>query len=389
MSRRRRSVKKAREPQGNNALTWLLAGAGVALVGWILWKVGQNPAFVDVSDPNSRGKRPTNQIVAAKPPKPAELIKTQVVTIVTNLPIAVPERPDPPAQDAEDQEHRPVETMLEAQIALARQGISSGSIDGVVGSQTRAALRAFQARENLPVTGQLDALTRNRLWLTYPPLTNYTVTSIDLGRLRPVPRTWLGKSLASCLDYETILELVSEKSRAHPELVRKLNPDIQWTNVLVGATLKIPAVQPIVPRAKAGFLRIQLSRRILEVLDAQTNLIAHFPCSIARRMDKRPVGELQVISVAPNPNYRFDPDIFPESAEGRELKRRLVLPPGPNNPVGVAWIGLDRPGYGIHGTPRPEDVGRTESHGCFRLSNWDAELLLQLVSIGTRVVVEP
>jgi lipoprotein-anchoring transpeptidase ErfK/SrfK len=95
-----------------------------------------------------------------------------------------------------------------------------------------------------------------------------------------------------------------------------------------------------------------------------------------------------VAAVAHNPNYTFDPDIFPESAEARGLGRKLVLPPGPNNPVGTAWVGLDRAGYGIHGTPRPEEVGRTESHGCFRLANWNAELLARLVSIGTPVLVE-
>ena len=92
--------------------------------------------------------------------------------------------------------------------------------------------------------------------------------------------------------------------------------------------------------------------------------------------------------VVRDPNYTFDPDVFPESPEGRELARKLILPPGPNNPVGVAWIGLDLPGYGIHGTPDPENVGRTESHGCFRLANWDARALLKLTWVGLTVVVD-
>jgi lipoprotein-anchoring transpeptidase ErfK/SrfK len=138
----------------------------------------------------------------------------------------------------------------------------------------------------------------------------------------------------------------------------------------------------------SAFVRISLSGRTLDVFDAETNLLAHFPCSIAARVEKRPLGDLHVAAVAHNPNYTFDPDIFPESAEARGLGRKLVLPPGPNNPVGTAWVGLDRAGYGIHGTPRPEEVGRTESHGCFRLANWNAELLARLVSIGTPVLVE-
>jgi len=118
-------------------------------------------------------------------------------------------------------------------------------------------------------------------------------------------------------------------------------------------------------------------------------MIAHFPVSIARMAEKRPEGELHVTVVIPDPNYTFDPEVFPESEEGRQLGRKLVLPRGPNNPVGVAWIGLDRPGYGIHGTPLPELVGRTESHGCFRLANWDAKTLLELAWVGLSVVVDP
>ncbi len=137
----------------------------------------------------------------------------------------------------------------------------------------------------------------------------------------------------------------------------------------------------------AAWVTIHLAAKTLEAFDARTNLLAHFPCSIARHVEKRPVGLLHVVVVAPNPNYTFDPDVFPESAEAKQLKRKLVLPPGPNNPVGVAWIGLDRPGYGMHGTPRPEEVGRTESHGCFRLANWNAEYLVRIIRVGTPVYV--
>ena len=284
---------------------------------------------------------------------------------------------------------RPVRDGFEAQVALARRVISPGSIDGAVGSQTRAAISVFQQIEKIPVTGKLDTNTRPRLTLEAPVLTRYVVTSNDLACLQPLGATWLAKSEQTAMDYETLLEEVGEKSHSHPELIRQLNPSVNWTNVAVGAVLQIPDVQYPEPADKAAFVEIHLSGRFLEAFDQSSNLLAHFPCSIAAKVEKRPVGELHVIVIAPHPNYTVDPALFPESAELQALGHKLILPPGPNNPVGVAWIGLDKPGYGMHGTPVPELVGRTESHGCFRLANWDAEYLVKLVWVGMPVKVVP
>ena len=277
--------------------------------------------------------------------------------------------------------------VAEAQIALARLGLSSGSIDGRIGSQTRRALSAFQRLQKLPETGELDAVTRQALLLARAPLTNYVVMHSDIARLRPVGKTWVEKSQQSALEYETVLELVAEKSRAHPDYVRQLNPSGAFLSPVAGASLVVPdaeldSVNP------CDFIRISLAQRTLVACDVRSNVVAHFPCSIARRVEKRPAGELRVVTLAPNPNYTFNPRLFPESPEARQLEVKLILPPGPNNPVGVAWIGLDKPGYGIHGTPVPEQVGRTESHGCFRLANWNAEHLLKIVRTGIPVYVE-
>lgn len=285
---------------------------------------------------------------------------------------------------------RPAETIFEAQLALDKLGISSGSLDGKIGSQTHAAIRAYQRGLDLPQTGELDDITKTNLTLNGPPLATYIVTSNDLARLQPLSPTWLGKSQQTALDYETILELVAEKSHSHPDLIRRLNPRINWTDVTAGTALQVPDVTYDDPSTKAAFARISLSEKILEAFDSDSNLMVHFPCSIAQHVEKRPVGELHVSVIAPNPNYTFDPDLFPESPEAKEQPGvKLILPPGPNNPVGTVWIGLDKTGYGIHGTPRPEDVGRTESHGCFRLANWNVERLLKLVWVGMPVYVEP
>ena len=235
----------------------------------------------------------------------------------------------------------------------------------------------------------LDTNTRALLTLAAPPLMTYTITTNDLARLQPLGKTWLAKSQQSALDYESILELIAEKAHSHPLLIQKLNPGTDWTNVVAGTVLSIPAVNYRGPDSKAAFVVIHLSERYLEAFDEATNLLAHFPCSIAAKVEKRPAGELRVVVLAPNPNYTVDPLLFPESAELQALGHKLILPPGPNNPVGVAWIGLDRPGYGMHGTPSPEQVGRTESHGCFRLANWDAEYLLKLSWVGMPVEVAP
>jgi hypothetical protein len=267
---------------------------------------------------------------------------------------------------------RAIQNVFELQVALARQALSPGSIDGAPGPQTRSALISFQQKQKLPLTGKLDDATRQVLLRSNAPTATYTVASNDFARLQPLSPTWLGKSQQSALEYETLLELVAEKSEASPNLVRRLNPALDWTNVSPSSCVELPDITLAAPSTPAGFLIIRLADKVLEAFDEQTNLLAHFPCSIAR-----------------NPNYTFDPANFPESPEAQTLKTKLIVPAGPNNPVGIAWIGLDKPGYGIHGTPQPEQVGRTESHGCFRLANWNVDYLVKLVSIGTPVRVEP
>ncbi len=286
-------------------------------------------------------------------------------------------------------EGRPVRDPFEAQLALARRGIACGPLDGSMGMQTRAAIQIFQQYEGLPVTGALDLATRETLRLHGETYGWFTVTQADVQGLASMPSSWLGKSQMDRLGYETILEQVAEYSHAHPALIRKLNPSIEWSRVGAGASIRIPKAEYLPVRSRASLVRISLSQRHLRAFDDDGVLLCFFPCSIAHRVDKRPIGDLKVEVVIKDPDYTFNPEVFPESSEARELKRKLVLKPGPNNPVGVAWIGLSRSGYGIHGTPSPEAVGRTESHGCFRLANWNADYLRQLVSVGTPVTVEP
>ncbi|MEI6342798.1 MAG: L,D-transpeptidase family protein [Verrucomicrobiota bacterium] len=276
--------------------------------------------------------------------------------------------------------------VLNVQIALALRGFRVGPMDGWTGPRTRAALKAFQADEGLPTTGSASMETLARLAVTRSLLTDHVVTSAEIAALGHVPSTWLGKSKAASLPHETILESLAERSAAHPNLLRRLNPTLFWSNVAPGTRVILPRfVNP--PARPAASVRINLRSCSLRARDASGRILLHAPCSIGRVASSRPSGALRVVSVVSNPRYTFDPQRFPESAETRSLSQRLVLPPGPNSPVGVAWIGLDRPGIGIHGTPTPERVGRAESHGCFRLANWDAAYLALLSWPGLPVEV--
>jgi lipoprotein-anchoring transpeptidase ErfK/SrfK len=356
----------ARRKKRGAKIRWLMALAIIAGVAAIWWRHEAPKKIVPL--------RPT---IAQTQPQPKPAVSKQQPRAFVVPPQISTSFP------------RPVQDVLEAQIALARRVISPGSIDAVIGSQTRRAISVFQEIENLPQTEILDTDTRARLTLDAPILTTYTVTTDDLAQLQPLGKTWLAKSQQTALGYETELELVAEKSHANPKLIQQLNAEVNWAGIAAGTVLKIPDVNYPEPADKAAFVVIHLSEKFLEAFGEQTNLLAHFPCSIAAKVEKRPVGELHVVVIAPHPNYTVDPELFPESEELQAIGHKLILPPGPNNPVGMAWIGLDKPGYGIHGTPVPELVGRTESHGCFRLANWDAEYLLKLAWVGMPVFVEP
>ena len=363
----------------------MVVAAGVFL-SWLWWRGGQNVSPVPLviaptNPPSPRGfdRQPAPLIVTSGPTR----------TNQTPPPLILPPKPKPEALPPLHPEMRTASTVLEAQIAMLSAGISSGPIDGSLGSQTRAAVRAFQLQQHLLPDGELNEATKQRMYLSGPTFTTYQVSSNDLSRLMTIGTTWIEKSEQEALEYESVLELVAEKYLASQTIIRSLNLGVNWTNIAAGTVLKVPnAVRPL-QRERAAVIKIQLGAKSLQAFGTSSNLLAHFPCSIAQKVEKRPVGQLSVAKVARNPNYVFDPAVYPESPEAQAIGRKLVIPPGPNNPVGTAWIGLDRPGYGIHGTPKPEQVGRTESHGCFRLANWNAEFLFDLVWVGLPVVVEP
>jgi lipoprotein-anchoring transpeptidase ErfK/SrfK len=273
------------------------------------------------------------------------------------------------------------------QVALERMHFSCGFIDGDQGMRTQRMLRAFQQSRGLPQTGVLDAATRARIGEPGEPFLNYTVTPADVDSIMPKPATWRDKAKAKRLGYNDIWELLAEKFHCTRAYLRQLNRDVPQP--VAGSDIIGPKVYPAAPYPQAASLRVNLAETSIEALDASGRIIAFFPCSIAKDKNKRPNGRLVVKSVVPDPDYTFDPALFKDAAAEEHLTHKMTIPPGPRNPVGTAWIGLSLPGYGIHGTPEPENISRTQSHGCFRLANWNANKLLRMVRVGTPVDVEP
>jgi len=284
---------------------------------------------------------------------------------------------------------RPIENALELQIALARSGFSPGPIDGAPGSQTRGALSAFQASRGLAVTGVWDPALDEWLSIEEPTHVYIELTAAALARLTPRPESWRERGQLDHLGYHSTLEMVAEKACADPDYIRSINPHVDWTALQPGDRILAPLVVPYHIGQEIGRIEIRLQARELQAFDPAGQLLFHCPVSIAREVAKRPVGELKVEVRVENPNYTFNPNILSAAAEREGISEKFVIQPGPNNPVGSVWLGLNRPSYGIHGTPEPEQVGRTESSGCFRLANWNAQTLLQATEVGTPVLVLP
>jgi lipoprotein-anchoring transpeptidase ErfK/SrfK len=275
------------------------------------------------------------------------------------------------------------------QTRLDRAHCSPGGIDGRWGAKSKKALSAWQEKNKQPITGEWDEGILAALGGTNQVLTTYTVTVADHAALTPYPSTWRGKAQREWLGYVTIEELVAEKFHLYPVALRRMNPTAAWPNPPAGTVLTVASVKTK-PLPRLSKIEIRVGERLLRAYGMAGELVAQFPCSVAASKSKRPVGETLKVTVwAENPEYTFDPEMYADNPESVLIGKRLRIPPGPNNPVGAAWIGLDRPGYGIHGTPNPAEISRTESHGCFRLTNWDALKLIHAVYVGLPVTVLP
>jgi lipoprotein-anchoring transpeptidase ErfK/SrfK len=276
---------------------------------------------------------------------------------------------------------RPEPAVVRAQILLDRTRFSPGIIDGLGGENTRQAIEAFEKANDLPVDGELDATVFQRLTAGdgRRVLTDYTITEADVAGpfIGTVPEEPEAMARLQTVAYTDAREALAEKFHMSPALLSALNPGIDFGRA--GQTIVVTATGPNALQGEVARIVVDKQESSVRAFGADGRLLAFYPATIGSSETPSPSGTHTVRAVAPRPNYTYDPSMYGESGG------KLIIPPGPNNPVGSVWIDLSRDGYGIHGTPEPAEIGKTASSGCVRLTNWDAEQLAGAVEQGVEV----
>lgn len=275
-------------------------------------------------------------------------------------------------------------TVLRAQVLLDRSHFSPGEIDGRYGSNMSGAIAGFQRARGLPDSGQLGPATWVELErVAVPTLIDYTILAADLkGPFVTLPSDLIERSKLPALGYASVAEALGESFHASPALLHSLNPGKRMD--LAGEVIRVPNVGDAPAPSSATQLIVDRSERTLMLTDAAGKVIAQFPASTGSSHDPLPVGEWKVNAIAVNPTFNYNPALFWDADPSHG---KATLPAGPNNPVGRVWIDLSKEHYGIHGTPNPARVGKTESHGCIRVTNWSALLLSKAVATGMPVLL--
>ena len=292
---------------------------------------------------------------------------------------------------------------LVVQVALDRLGFSPGVIDGAMGGQTQKALRGFQEANGLEITGTLDEDTRAALGELGEATMTVMVSDEDAaGPFAKIPESMAERAKLDALSYSSIEEALAEKYHTTPQKLRALNHGADFA---AGRQIVVPAVRAadataasadkwdamldrlsvVKAQPAAAKIVVDKSDKTVRAYGEDGKLIAQFPASIGSEHDPLPIGEWKINGVGRLPPFHYNPDLFWDAKNG---DTKTTLPPGPNGPVGVVWIDLSKDHYGIHGTPEPQLIGRMESHGCIRLTNWDAAKLAQMVRPGTPAILQ-
>jgi lipoprotein-anchoring transpeptidase ErfK/SrfK len=289
-----------------------------------------------------------------------------------------------PSRDELKSESGPV--VVRAQILLDRARFSVGAINGTATKNTALAIYWFQKSQGLPATSMLDSTTYSRLIAVSGPMPPVVRIAVDAemiaGPFIEMPRDVYQQAKLSCLCYASVSEKIAERFHSSIEMMRKLNPGVGFAALQPGDSIWAPALEPVT--TPKPIKRIQISKKgnYVHAFAADGSLVFHFPSTLGSRYDPSPTGKFRVTGIAWDPVFRYDPTLFSDVPDHKPGAR---LPPGPNSPVGKVWIALSKEHVGIHGTPNPETIGFASSHGCVRLTNWDATRLGRATPNGTPV----
>jgi lipoprotein-anchoring transpeptidase ErfK/SrfK len=276
--------------------------------------------------------------------------------------------------------------LLKIQVLLDRAHASPGEIDARRGENTRKAIIAFREMRDISAGERID----QELWQALvdqdsaPVLVRYTIGEADVAGpfIDRVPDDYRDKAKLKHLSYTSARELLAEKFHMSERLLQELNPGVAFDNA--GTEIVVANVERDELPRKIARLEIDATRQRVRAYDREDRIILIYPATVGSTERPSPTGEFKVSTIAENPTYHYDPSL---NLRGVDVDEKLELPSGPNNPVGRVWIGLTAKGYGIHGTPDPDAVSKRASHGCIRLTNWDALELAKHLSKGTPVTI--